>query len=137
MEALAERGYLVLRDAVPHDALDRALRHIHLDLVRRGLPGEWISKWIWDAHWFPHLRWDDEIVGLVESLPAELREGEQCDPQIVLQPPDEGEAQELTSHTDREPEWAAGRRYARIVGVPLTRSYADNGGLHVWPFGGG
>jgi ectoine hydroxylase-related dioxygenase (phytanoyl-CoA dioxygenase family) len=42
----------------------------------------------------------------------------------------------VTSHIDQEPDWADGRRYARIVGVPLTRSYPDNGGLIVWPFEG-
>jgi len=49
MERLADRGYAVLPAAVPQGTLDAALRHIHLDIVRRGLPADWISKWIWDA----------------------------------------------------------------------------------------
>lgn len=86
--ALAERGYAVLRQVVPREAVEGALRHLHLDLVRRGLPAEVLGSWLWSSHWFPHLRWDPPVVGLAEYLPEELREGEMCDPQIILQPPD-------------------------------------------------
>ena len=134
--ALAERGFAVLPGLVPRDALDAALRHLHLDLVRRGASAETIGAWLWSAHWFPHLKWDAPIVGLTDHLPDELRDGELCDPQIVLQPPDDCDEQPLESHVDSEPEWAQGRRYLRIVGVALTPSTAANGGLRVWPFGG-
>jgi hypothetical protein len=131
--ASATRGYEVLREAVPRTAVERALRHVHLDLLRNGAPAETLGRWLWSAHWFPHLKWDPEIVGLVEHLPAELREGELCDPQILLHPPDEGDDVELTSHVDREPEWANGRPYLRIVGVALSPNRRANGGLVVWP----
>jgi Phytanoyl-CoA dioxygenase (PhyH) len=130
------RGYEVVRGAVPIAAVDDALRHLHLDLVRHGASAETLGEWLWGAHWFPHLRWDREIVALSEHLPAALRQGELCDPQIVLQPPDCGDVTPLEPHVDREPEWANGRSYARIVGVALSRSRASNGGLAVWPLDG-
>ena len=130
-------GFEVLRGEVPPEAIDRVLRHIHLDVVRRGLPQEWLSEWLWNAQWFPHLRWDAEVVALLEHVPERLRDGELCDPQILLQMPDEASELELESHVDREPEWANGRTYRRILGIPLTRNGAENGGLTVWPLGGG
>jgi hypothetical protein len=135
MESLVRlRGYAVLPNVVPRAAVEAALCHIHLDLVRRGLSEETIGPWLWSAHWFPHLRWDEPILGLAEHLPDELREGEQCDPQILLQPPDDCEDQPLVPHVDEEPAWAEGRRYRRIVGVALSPAHAANGGLVVWPF---
>jgi hypothetical protein len=130
------RGFEILRQAVPPDVVEHALRHLHLDLVRNGASAETIGKWIWAAHWFPHLKWDAEILALLDDLPAELREGELCDPQVLLQPPDDCADQPLTAHVDQEPEWANGRPYARIVGVALTPNRRTNGGLVVWPLDG-
>jgi hypothetical protein len=135
-EQLERDGFAVLRGAVPPQAVDAALRHVHLDLVRTGLPAETLGEWLWAAHWFPHLKWDEPIAGLVEHLPAELREGELCDPQILLQPPDDCEDVAIEPHVDREPEWAAGRSYARIVGVALSAARRETGNLVVWPFDG-
>ncbi|HWG55884.1 MAG TPA: hypothetical protein VNT58_05105 [Gaiellaceae bacterium] len=135
-ERATGRSYEVLRGAVPQDAIEAALRHLHLDVVRNGLPPEWLAEWLWTAHWFPHLKWDAPIVSLLDHLPLRLRTGQLCDPQIVVQPPDEAEEVELVAHVDQEPEWANGRRYLRIVGVALTRNHARNGGLVVWPDGG-
>jgi len=128
------RGFAVLRKAVPPAAVESVLRHIHLDLVRNGLDAETLGGWLWGAHWFPHLRWDPEIVELASYLPESLREGEMCDPQILLQPPDADGDQEITSHVDQEPDWAEGRRYRAIVGFALTPAHEGNGGLIVWPF---
>lgn len=128
----SKRGYSVLRGAVPRAAVERTLRHIHLDLVRHGASPETIGSWLWAAHWFPHLKWDPEIVGLLEHVPEELRDGELCDPQILLHPPDSVDDVELTPHVDQEPEWANGRRYLRILGVALTPNRRSNGGLVVW-----
>jgi hypothetical protein len=129
-------GYEVLHGAVPAEAREAALRHVHLDLLRRGLPPEELGGWLWSAHWFPHLKWDPPIVGLLEHLPTRLREGDLCDPQILLQLPDEAEEVALEPHVDQEPEWAGGRRYLRIVGVALSPGRATNGGLVVWPLDG-
>ena len=133
---LAKQGYVILRGLVPRDGIERALRHLHLDVVRRGLPADEVSSWLWSTHWFPHLKWDAPLARLVEYLPDGLRDGELCDPQIVVHPPDDGEEMELISHVDAEPEWARGRPYRRIVGIALTPAYAANGGLVVWPFDG-
>jgi hypothetical protein len=130
------RGFEVIRAAVPPQELEDVLRHIHLDLIRNGAPADTIGKWIWSAHWFPHLKWDPVVVGLLDRLPAELREGELCDPQILLQFPDDCDDVPLTPHVDQEPEWANGRPYARIVGIALTPNRRSNGGLVVWPLDG-
>jgi hypothetical protein len=136
-DELDQRGFAVLRGQVPPAAVDRALRHIHLDILERGLPPEQLSGWLWSAHWFPHLKWNDEIVGLLDHLPSDLRDGELCDPQIVLQLPDAADDVTLESHIDQEPDWANGRRYRRIVGVALGPNRSANGGLQVWPLDGG
>jgi hypothetical protein len=133
---LSARGFVVLRDQIPRASLDRALRHIHLDIVERGLPPEELSGWLWSAHWFPHLKWNEEIVALLEHLPAELRDGELCDPQIVLQLPDASNDMALESHIDQEPDWADGRHYRRIIGIALGPNRSTNGGLRVWPLDG-
>jgi hypothetical protein len=131
---LVDRGYGVLREAVPQEAVEEALRRIHLDLVERGLPAETLGAWLWSTHWFPHLRWDPAVVGLAWHLPEELREGRMCDPQIVLQPPDEAVDGPITPHVDQEPEWSNGKPYRTIVGIALSRAHRENGGLLVWPF---
>jgi hypothetical protein len=133
---MTRTGFEVLRGCVPLHAVDRALRHVHLDIVNRGLPSDELGPWLWSSHWFPHLKWDPEIVELTEHLPARLRDGELCDPQILLQMPDAAEEIELQSHVDQEPEWANGRRYRRIVGVALGPNRRTNGGLVVWPLDG-
>jgi hypothetical protein len=133
---VSKQGYAILRGLVPRARVEAALRHLHLDVVQRGLPAQEVGRWLWSAHWFPHLKWDRPVAGLVDTLPPELRDGELCDPQIVVQPPDESLDVELTSHVDQEPEWAQGRPYRRIVGIALTPAGAANGGLVVWPFDG-
>ena len=129
-------GYEILRGAVPRAAVERALRHIHLDLVRNGLPVDTLGNWLWSTHWFPHLKWDEEILGLLEPVPARLRVGELCDPQIILHPPDSAVDHPLSPHVDQEPDWADGRPYRTILGIALTRGHAANGGLIVWPLTG-
>jgi hypothetical protein len=131
---LERQGYAVLRGAVPTDAVDRALRHQHLDLVRNGLPAERLGEWLWASHWFPHLKWDEPIASLVEHLPEELRSGQMCDPQILLQPPDDCDDVELVPHVDQLPDWADGRQYLRIVGIALSAAGPETGNLVVWPF---
>ena len=130
------RGYEILPGVVPEEARDRVLRHIHRDIAARGLPQEWLSEWLWNAHWFPHLRWDEEVRALLEHLPDELKEGELCDPQIVGQMPDDDAEVDLHPHVDQLPDWANGRPYRRILGVALTRNGPENGGLTVWPLDG-
>lgn len=125
------RGYEVRRGAIPLPLVDDALRVLHLDLLSRGASAAEIGEWLWAAHWFPHRRYDAEIVALADALPAEWQTGVRCDPQILLQFPHVGPEPEITFHVDQEPAWAEGKRYRRIVGVPLSRWHRDNGGLLV------
>jgi len=119
-------------DAFPLDDLpDDALRLLHLDILERGASAKELSEWLWATHWFPHLNHRPEIMALADALPEAWREGEVCDPQILLQFPHVGPAPDITFHVDQEPHWAGERRYARIVGVPLSPWRRNNGGLLV------
>ncbi len=123
--------FSVARRVVPAKAIDDVLRMLHLDLLERGADAKVLSEWLWATHWFPHLNYRDEVMALAEALPAEWREGSLCDPQILLQFPHAGPEPEITVHVDQEPDWAKGRRYRRIVGVPLSPWRRENGGLLV------
>lgn len=124
-------AYQTVRGIIPEAQRDTALRLLHLDLLERGASAQELGAWLWDAHWFPHLKWRPEITALAQALPARWREGDMCDPQILLQFPHQGPVPAITFHVDREPEWARGRQYARIVGIPLSPWRAGNGGLVV------
>ncbi len=133
---LARDGFVVLNAAVPQHAAERALRCLHLDLLRRGLTATQIADWHAAKCWFPHLRWEPAILALLDHLPQALREGTLCEPQILLHLPDEAEEWPTEPHTDQPPPWADGRAYCSIVGVALSPARAANGGLIVWPFHG-
>jgi len=119
----------IRRRAVHYDLVQEALRALNIDLLERGASAEQLGRWLWGAQWFPHLRYDERILALARSLPAEWQMGTFCDPQILLQFPHVGPEPEITFHLDQEPEWAAGRRYLRIVGVALSYWARNNGGL--------
>jgi hypothetical protein len=121
----------ILRGRVPAQLIEDALRLLHLDLLERGASAAELGGWLWGTHWFPHLNWRDEITRLARALPEDWQTGSMCDPQILLQFPHVGPDPEITFHTDSEPEWANGRRYMRIVGVPLSPWREENGGLIV------
>jgi len=124
--------YAIAHDVVPQVFIDNALRVIHTDLLEQGTTADQLSEWLWSAHWFPHLRRRPEIVELETCLPDEWRTGQLCDPQILLQFPHVGaDLPEITFHTDVEPDWAQGRRYLRICGIPLSPWREENGGLLV------
>jgi ectoine hydroxylase-related dioxygenase (phytanoyl-CoA dioxygenase family) len=129
----AQPSYEVERAAVPRELVDDVLRMLHLDLLTRGASAEELGQWLWGTHWFPHLRQDERVLAMARALPDRWREGELCDPQILLQFPHSGPAPEITFHRDEEPAWAEGRRYRRIVGVALSEWSAANGGLIVRP----
>jgi Phytanoyl-CoA dioxygenase (PhyH) len=130
------RTFQIQRGIVAPELIDDALRLLHVDLLSRGAPAEELGKWLWAAHWFPHLNYEPQISALAEGLPAEWTTGCRCDPQILLQFPHVGAEPEITFHVDEEPEWAAGRRYLRIVGIPLSPWRTENGGLLVEQDGG-
>lgn len=122
-------GVEVRRGQIPDELVDGALRLLHLDLITRGANADEIGKWLWSVHWFPHLRDDPAIRALAEALPPEWRQGEICEPQILLQFPHSGPEPQIKYHLDQEPDWAQGRRYSHIVGIALSRWDRDNGGL--------
>jgi hypothetical protein len=119
----------IARGALPRELVDDALRLVNLDLLERGHSSETLGEWLWASHWFPHLNWHELITRLADALPAQWTTGRFCDPQILLQFPHTGPRPEIVFHVDQEPDWADGRRYARIVGVPLSPWREDNGGL--------
>jgi ectoine hydroxylase-related dioxygenase (phytanoyl-CoA dioxygenase family) len=130
-------GYEVVRGAVPRERIDAALRLLHGDMLRRGVDAKEVGEWLWAMHWFPHLRFEDEISALAEALPEPWQEGTRCEPQILLQFPHVGEPEpEISFHLDQEPDWAQGRRYVRIVGIALSDWTTENGGLVVKTDGG-
>ena len=125
-------SYEVARGAVPRARVDAALRLLHADMLVRGIDADELGGWLWAMHWFPHLRFRDEISALAEALPAPWQEGMRCEPQILLQFPHVGEEEPPVSfHLDQEPDWAGSRRYLRIVGVALSDWTRENGGLIV------
>lgn len=124
-------AYDVAAGVIPQALVDDALRLLHLELLSKGASAEQLSEWLWATHWFPDLKWRDEITALAGALPPEWQTGQMCDPQILLQFPHTGPVPDITFHVDKEPEWAGERRYQRIVGVPLSAWRRENGGLLV------
>lgn len=122
------------RNVLDPNLIQDALRHIHLDIITRGLDPVSLKKYQEEANWFPHLRWSTPMLHLQAAVHEHLpvsREEIPCDPQIVLQFPHVGEAGAVSYHVDREPDWAVsdGLRYSRVAGVPLTPSTPANGGV--------
>lgn len=127
-------GYVVLREAVPDDLLEAALRRLNLEILRCGITAQEIDEWKHATFW-PSIRGDDEFLALREALAViiEPREGEQWgDAQLLLRFPDEAPEWPLTPHVDDLPTWADGLRYEAIFGVSLTRASAADGCLAVW-----
>lgn len=131
IESVGSDDVEVRRQVVAPHLIQDALRSLHIDLLERGASASELGEWLWGMHWFPHLRSDPRILALAAALPQEWRGGEFCEPQILLQFPHVGDEPEISYHRDQPPDWAAGRGYARIVGVPLSRWHGENGGLLV------
>ncbi len=128
-------GFEVWRQVIPPEAIERSLRVLNLEIVRRGLTPEEIVR-CGGSTFFPHLRWEPDILAL--RAPIEERvppDGDEqwADAQLLLRFPDEAEEWPLTSHVDDLPPWAGDRSYRAIFGVPLSPSAATNGCLVVWP----
>jgi hypothetical protein len=128
-------GYVVLPQAVGPDALRSALRMLNLSIRRHGLTAEEIAA-CQSATFFPHLRWEPEVWGVLPPDAAEIlgfAEGDEwAEPQLLLRFPDEDLDWPLESHVDTAPPWAAGRRYKGIVGVALTAAGPEDGTPYVW-----
>jgi len=116
-DVLARDGYVVLRDVVPEELLEGALRRLNLEILRCGITPQQIDEWKYATFW-PTLRSEPEILALREPLVPVLEPGEDevwGDAQLLLRFPDEASEWPLESHTDTLPEWAGTRRY---VGAP-------------------
>lgn len=127
-------GYYIMPRAIPKRDIEAAVRIIHKDMFDLGISSREIVWWRDSANWFPHLRYAPEIQALDDSLPSWSRDGQPCEPQIQLAPPDNPFAGELTPHVDQPPPWAGGRRYWAINCVPLTVFSEEQGGIKIWPF---
>lgn len=128
-------GYVVWRQLIPLEAIERTLRLLNLEIVRRGLTPEEIYH-CGHSTFFPHLRWEPEILALrapVEELLQPAPAEQWADAQLLLRFPDEAEEWPLTPHVDDLPPWAGDRSYKAIAGVPLSPSAVNNGCLVVWP----
>jgi ectoine hydroxylase-related dioxygenase (phytanoyl-CoA dioxygenase family) len=82
------------------------------------------------------VRWDPEILRLQDVASAVVgveRDEQWADPQLLLRFPDEAQSWPLTPHIDQVPPWAPDREFAAIVGIAITRSWAEDGCLMVWP----
>jgi spore maturation protein CgeB len=134
--ALEQHGYCVLRSAAPPDAVATALRRLHLAIRHHGLSSEEIST-CQNTTFFPHLRWEPEIWGVLPPMAAELlgwREGDDwADPQILLRFPDEAQPWTYEPHVDALPPGLEDRSYRGIVGVALTAAGAEDGVACVYP----
>lgn len=132
---LQDDGFLLLPRAVAPAAVRAALRMLNLAVRRHGLSAEEIAE-CQAATFFPHLRWEPEVWGVLPPSAAEVlgfAEGDEwAEPQLLLRFPDEDQHWPLSSHVDSAPPWATGRRYKGIVGVALTDVGPDDGAAQVW-----
>jgi hypothetical protein len=128
-------GFVVLRHAVAPGAIAKALRMLNLAIRRHGLSAEEIAQ-CQAATFFPHLRWEPEVWGVLPPGAGEalgfIEGDEWAEPQLLLRFPDEDQPWPLQPHVDESPPWAEGRRYKGIVGVALTAAGAEDGTAYVW-----
>ncbi|HVM28169.1 MAG TPA: phytanoyl-CoA dioxygenase family protein [Mycobacteriales bacterium] len=133
---LEQEGYTVLREVVSASRVAAALRLLNLEIRRQGLTAEQIRAWQ-PGTFFPHLRWEPEVWGVLPDPAAELlgwQEGDDwAEPQILLRFPDEAQDWPLEPHVDALPPWAQDKRYRGVVGVALTTAGPDDGVAWVWP----
>lgn len=133
--SLEPDGFRILRGLIPRDLVDDACRRLTLEIVREGVTAEQIQEYS-SATWFPHLRWEPEIIAVrdrIEPLLDRHPDEEWGDPQLLLRFPDEAETWPLEPHVDRLPEWAGQRTYRIVAGVALSESRHKDGSLAVWP----
>jgi hypothetical protein len=126
----------VVPGAVSAAAVRAALRLVNLAIRRHGLGEEEITR-CQQSTFFPHLRWEPEVWGVLPAGAAEWLDwhpgDDWAEPQILLRFPDESQAWPLQPHVDEPPPWAVGRCYRGVVGVALTPVDASEGAPCVWP----
>jgi hypothetical protein len=129
-------GYVLLRQVVDRASIGRALRLLNVAIRRHGLTAQEIQS-CQQTTFFPHLRWEPEVWGVLPRRCAELlgfRQGDEwAEPQLLLRFPDEVEDWPLEPHLDEPPPWSNGRAYRGIVGVALTATGLEDGAPCIWP----
>jgi hypothetical protein len=132
--ALAEDGFVVLHGAVDEERVTACLRRLNLAIREHGLTAEEVLA-CQQTTFFPHLRWEPEIWGVLPDVAAELLGWQQGDdwatPQLLLRFPDRDEEWPLEPHVDEPPDgdWVG---YRGIVGVAVTAANAEDGAARVW-----
>ena len=133
---LDEEGYVVLPQATSPEAVAAALRLLHLAIRQHGLTPQEILD-CQQSTFFPHLRWEPAVWGVLPPDAAELlgwTDGDEwAEPQLLMRFPDEEQPWPLQPHLDESPPWAGGRPYRGIVGVALTPASEIDGPVSVWP----
>jgi hypothetical protein len=118
------------RQAVPYGLVTDALQTIWNDLLRRGLLPDEVDGYRRSHDWFPWLKPSDAIETLRLHVDRELDPiGASCEPQIMVQFPDNFDGK-LLPHIDRRDPMRM--PYRTIAGVALTEQHERNGGLHWW-----
>jgi hypothetical protein len=124
-----KQPYVLRRQVIPQHARDAVKRLMNLELLNDSTQS--LRDYQRSMHWFPGLRWHQDVVALVDHLPHEWKHGVFCEPQLLLHFPHDPTVPEpeITYHLDREPPWAQGRKYVRIVGVALSPWTSASGGV--------
>jgi hypothetical protein len=125
-------SWSVRRTVVGLRAVEHLRRRLWLEVVRCGLTVEDMRRFHAEKCWWPSLRNEPEVAALERQLPDDLRDGQLCEPQLLLHFPDEADEWPITPHVDVPPPWANGRPYLRIVAVPLTDWHDLNGTVRFW-----
>jgi ectoine hydroxylase-related dioxygenase (phytanoyl-CoA dioxygenase family) len=133
---LEQDGYVVLRQAVPADAVGVVVRRLNMAIRHHGLTADEIAEWQ-TTGFFPHLRSEPEVWAVLPPVAPDLlgwEDGDQWgEPQLLLQFPDEAQERVVEPHVDALPPWAADRSYRGVVGVALTTAGPEDGVGCVWP----
>jgi ectoine hydroxylase-related dioxygenase (phytanoyl-CoA dioxygenase family) len=126
---------VTVRAVIPAAVRAALLRRLNLEITRVGLTPEEIARCSLGT-FFPHLRWEPEVVAVRDALEELLQPApgsEWADAQLLLRFPDEAEDWPLEPHVDQEPDWAGERRYVVVAGVALSQAHEIDGALSVWP----
>lgn len=116
--------------AVGLEAVEAANRLLFLAIRRYGLDAEEIAH-CQGTTFFPQLRWEPEVWGVLPDQAAEAlgwQEGDDwAEPQLLMRFPDEDVDWPLEAHVDQLPPWAHGLAYRGIVGVALSDAGPHDG----------
>src|SRR5437660_1772300 len=86
-------GFVIIRELVDPERVDRALRRLNLEILRCGISARQIDEWKYATFW-PTLRWEPEILALrdpIEEVFSPAPGEGWGDAQLLLRFPDEAE----------------------------------------------